>query len=90
MIEETTIKLDVYPEYDEYWDDVVVHNHIDCPVCQKNNVGTNAYLDLHDMVKNDKKIRLKCENCGAEFLLISTKNAWDLDAWEWKIIFSPM
>ena len=46
----------------------VIHNHIDCPVCNEKFSDTDAFCNIRE--KNIGFI-MKCEKCNTEFELIS-------------------
>ena len=46
----------------------VIHNHIDCPVCNTNFSETDAYCNIRE---NNVGFIIKCEKCYTEFKLIS-------------------
>lgn len=57
----------------------IIHNHIDCPSCKGDNVGTDLYGDIHE-----EKIGfiLTCD-CGAEFRLLERNSSFP-DDFEWE------
>lgn len=65
------LDLEVYAEIccDECQE--IIHNHIDCPVCQSEYVATDQFCDLHD------EKELTCENCGTTFE--KTSESWYCD-----------
>jgi hypothetical protein len=43
----------------------VIHNHMDCPVCKRSDVGTDQYCDMH------YENIISCQECGSVFEKIS-------------------
>ena len=66
--------LEVYSEICCDYCNEVIHNHIDCPVCEKKYAGTEQYCDLYD------EKELQCENCGTKFEKISDSWYYDCKA----------
>jgi hypothetical protein len=62
------VDLEVYGEVCCDMCNEIIHNHIDCPVCEKEYAGTDQYCDLYD----EKTI--ECENCRSVFE--KTSNSW--------------
>lgn len=56
----------------------IVHNHFDCPLCEKKRASGN-FIDLN----KEKPCILKCNECGAEF--ITTDPPYDPDT-EWETL----
>ena len=48
----------------------VVHNHIDCPVCERKNVGTDCYFDLYEKLREDGELIIQCPKCKAVFKFV--------------------
>ncbi len=61
----------------------IVHNHIDCPVCKKEDAATRQYFDLRE--DEGKIVKIECV-CGAEFQSLSG-NPYSIST-EWEIINS--
>jgi hypothetical protein len=62
----------------------VIHNHFHCPSCDNIDASTNLY---HDINEEPVGFILKCDECGAKFVLISKgEDKWDRDNWEWEQI----
>jgi hypothetical protein len=64
-------KLQVYGEICCKDCNEIIHNHIDCPVCKEQYVGTDQYCDL-----SSEKV-VQCESCGTEFKI--TSKSWYSD-----------
>lgn len=65
-----TICLEVYSEICCDVCNDIIHNHIDCPVCNNNYTSTDQYHELYG------ETILNCE-CGASFELV--KGSWYYD-----------
>lgn len=65
------VDLEVYGEVCCDMCNEIIHNHIDCPVCEKEYAGTEQYCDLYD----EKTV--ECENCGSVFE--KTSDSWYYD-----------
>lgn len=78
------MRLKIYPEpccEDSDTCFETIHNHFDCPVCNKSYAGTSAYHSLWDDVIA-KDTNFSCEECSAEFQCTNRGN--DMDDWEWE------
>lgn len=75
------MKIKFYPEICCEICNEVIHNHMNCPVCEGIDVGTSIYIDL-DYV--DIGRTMSCEECGAEFKLISKDS--NINNYEWQKI----
>jgi len=64
MKEGDVIELEVYGEICCDVCDDIIHNHIDCPVCEKKYAGTEQY----HYVESDEDV--VCKECGSVFELI--------------------
>ena len=73
------MKLKIFPEICCEVCNEVIHNHIDCPICENHRAATENYGEL----ENDDI--LICERCGSEFKLLS-KNWYDFDGCDVEII----
>lgn len=73
------MKLEIYPEECCELCGNIVHNHMECPICNNSYAGTDQYDDLYDCIAVGEI--MQCE-CGARFKLI-TKDGWRGD-WEWE------
>jgi transcription elongation factor Elf1 len=62
----------------------VIHNHFDCPICERRDAGSTCYMDL---AGEPAPILIGCEECGAEF----TTDAVDAYAGDtvWTRIITP-
>lgn len=65
------ISLEVYPEICCDLCNDVIHNHIDCPVCNQKYAPTESYFDL---TYDDE---LTCSNCKTVFERISENWYYD-------------
>ena len=65
------VELEVYGEICCNLCNDIIHNHIDCPVCKSNYVGTDQYCDLYD----EKEVM--CDDCGTTF--VKTSDSWYYD-----------
>jgi hypothetical protein len=66
------VELDVYGEICCDLCNEIIHNHIDCPVCESDYAETDQYCDLYD------ETQLTCEDCGTVFEKVSDKS-WYYD-----------
>ena len=53
----------------------VIHNHIDCPVCNTKFSETDAYCNIRE---NDIGFIMKCCKCNTKFELISKDDELEL------------
>lgn len=63
------VKFELYPEICcDYCNDVI-HNHMDCPVCNEDWAETDMFHDIQldwNYGKPEEDVIIQCE-CGAEF-----------------------
>lgn len=65
------MKIEFYPEICCEDCNEIIHNHFDCPVCNKQDAGTSIYGEPWD------ETEFRCENCDAKFVKIQE---------EWEVI----
>lgn len=70
MSEDVYEEVKYYPEVCCNYCGQVVHNHIDCPVCEEDRVETTAY---HKIEKDEE---IACENCDTKFKVKDINNPW--------------
>jgi len=58
----------------------VIHNHIDCPVCNAQYASTSLYQDIHD----EDVDGFICEECNTEFKILSKEGY--IGDWEYEIV----
>ena len=76
------MKIEIYPEICcDYCNDVI-HNHMDCPVCNHQYAGTETYHDIIDWMEEGEPVIITCQECKAEFK--ATKTDGYYDEWEWE------
>lgn len=75
------MKLTIYPEICCEICNEVIHNHMDCPVCNTKYSDTNMYCNIWDL---DIGEILECEKCKAKFELIN--NDGFMSQFEWELI----
>jgi hypothetical protein len=75
------LHLNIHPEIccDEC--NEVFHNHIDCPVCKKQDSETNSFFNLYEASIGET---IECGNCNSVFELIN-RDASFINDWNWKI-----
>lgn len=56
-----------------------IHNHFDCPACEKKFAPTDTYAPLDGW---DKPIEFRCESCGASFRMVSGSDPIIDSVWE--------
>lgn len=66
------MKVNLYPEICCDFCNSVIHNHFDCPVCNKGYEPTSMYYDLSF---RDEDIDFECETCHTQFKII--KNSYN-------------
>lgn len=74
-LQQTLFPMYIYSElgYVSYINDEedIVHNHfIECPICGKENAGTDCYHAINEEIRNEGEFRITCEECQSEFELI--------------------
>ncbi len=72
------VELEVYGEECCEICNEIIHNHIDCPVCEDSYAGTDIYCDLDEIKK------LICKNCETIYELVSEHRYYECRA---KIVF---
>jgi transcription elongation factor Elf1 len=61
-------KIDFKPEICcEYCNDII-HNHFDCPICNKHFASTSIYGEYWE------ETEFSCEECKAKFKLVDKEN----------------
>lgn len=66
---EEIFDLKVTPETEQFGSDyVIVHNHINCPICETENSPTEQFFDLDDDYEEDL---ISCKVCNSEFTKVS-------------------
>ncbi len=72
------IGLEIYPEICCEECNEVIHNHMDCPVCNK-VTGTSLYGDVGYLEIGET---IDCETCGTPFALRSKSGWFKHTKWE--------
>lgn len=75
------IKIRIHVEFCCDFCNEPIHNHIECPSCKDPNAGTDAYCDL---LEERLGFIMRCEECGADFKLLSKEGY--LNDWKWEQI----
>ncbi len=65
------MKIKFYPEICCDYCDEIIHNHFDCPSCDKKYAGTSFY---HEIEKEDTEF--ECESCNARFTQVSSNDGF--------------
>ncbi len=69
------MKIDFYPEICCDYCNEVIHNHFDCPSCNRKYAGTSMYGEIDSYYTE-----FSCEECNARFKL-GKKDEWSY-GWE--------
>jgi len=48
----------------------VVHNHMNCPACGKEDVGTDVFCGMWEHIAEEKNPTIACEECDTVFNLL--------------------
>lgn len=58
--------IEIYPERCCEVCDEIIHNHFDCPACEKNRAGSDAFGELEE-----EETEITCVNCETKFERVS-------------------
>ena len=58
-----------YVSYISEEEDIVHHHFVYCPICEKEDTGTNIYSAIYEYSKNEQLI-IQCDDCQSQFEII--------------------